>query len=166
MSSPDTLTWDLLVADGGARRPSLDDVGGAVLIDDPDDPPPVDGEDIYAAMGNQWAGQIQAIGKTVFSVAISVTFSGSTPSIAGIMATGTNVDASAFTVTDNGVGDTTLSWTSGDLPPMTCSPMASLNGTTPALAPAASKPTATSIRIVTKDASNVAADLPFTVGIL
>lgn len=162
MSAADTLTFDILAVDGGARRPSLADVGGGTHVDDATYPPPKTGEDLYADEVNQWAQLIQAMGRVCPLVILSVTFSGGTPSIATCQAPGTNVVAGTFTVTDNSTGNTSISFTATDLPPVT-TVTAALNGTTVGMAPAASKTSSTSIRVVTKDASNVAADLPFTV---
>lgn len=123
MAAPDYLTWN---GDPGnaivPRRPGLDDVGGASLEDDqafPPDPTTMP----YAAQLNQWARQIVGLATVAACAVLDVRFSAGTPSVFSVLAPGTSVVTGSFTVVDNGVGDTTISW-AADLLPANALPMA------------------------------------------
>ncbi len=157
-----TLTWDLASGDGGPQRPSLAAMGEAALVDD-EDFPPVAPTMPTSPMLNQWQRQLAAQGKVVPALIVSVRFSGGAPSVYKFTTPGDNLVLADITVTDNGDGDTTLSWPANKLPVSVAEPMASINGSTSALAPAAEMPTALSVRVRTWNASGVAADRAFTV---
>lgn len=110
----EVLTWDIDVSDGGARRPSLGDVGGAVVEDEA--PLPDKGSMIYGALINQLQKQVAAQGAVADAARISVHFASGTPSVIGATGPGTAVVPGLFSVTDNGTGDTTLTWAAGMLP--------------------------------------------------
>src|SRR5262245_60676525 len=123
MTAPDDLTWDI----SPPRRPSLDDCGGASIQDHAQFPP--DRTTMpYAAQLNQWAKQIARMGGMVPAAKFSVTFSGGTPSISQFACMPTAPEIGDFTVTDNGAGDTTITWASGTFPTSTLSPEATRNG--------------------------------------
>lgn len=163
MTAPDYLTWDAEVADGGARRPSLADVGGATLEDEA--PLPDESSDWTAAKGNQWQRQVAAIGGAMYSAAIEVRILVNVPYVYRAIGPGTAVVAGLFTVTDNGTGDTTVAWPVGALPIPDVAPSVSLNGSAAGMIAAEAVTISginRSVRIRVMNSSGVAADLPFT----
>lgn len=112
--APETLTWDLGEDDGGARRPSIADLGGATVEDEA--PLPDKASMLYADQVNQWAKQLAAFAKIVPSAKISVRFTAGSPAIIAAGGPGTAVVPDLFEVTDNGPGDTTIAWDAGVLP--------------------------------------------------
>lgn len=122
MAAPATLVFDIAAIDGGARRPSIGDVGSAILEDKSTKPPPKDGKHLYGNMCNQWQKLLAAYGRVAPSVTMTVEFSGGTPAIDKIVALGTEIDATDFVVSDDGVGVTRIQWTSTKLPAPTCKP--------------------------------------------
>jgi hypothetical protein len=118
MAALPDLSWDIGVdVDGNAhdaRRPSVDDVGGATIEDE--SPFPDKGSMIYADLLNQLQRQSAAQGAVADAARISIHFASGTPVVAGATGPGTEVVTSLFTVTDNGTGDTTITWPAGALP--------------------------------------------------
>lgn len=111
MSAPDTRTWDI----NPARRPSLDDVGGASLIDNAKYPP--DPQTMpYAASLNQQQHQTQGAGSVIHGCAIQVTNDGTTVGVIAFASMGTLITHSTFVVVRNGPGDVSVTWPSGTLP--------------------------------------------------
>lgn len=86
------------------------------------------------------------------------------PAIIAVKSKRTTIAASDFTVTDNGVGDTTIGWADGLLAPQTLEPRGYVHGTTPHVV-SATAPTALSVRVVTTTHAGAAADVPVTVEI-
>lgn len=158
MTAPNTLTFDI----APPRRPSLDDCGGATLINDAVDPP--DPQTMpYAEQLNQWAKQIARFGGSIAVARFSIVFSAGTPSIGQFVCLPTAPITGTFTVTDNGNGDTTISWPADTFPPSVLKPMVALNEDVAALAPVAWMPNATSVRVKTRDSAGTLADIGFTV---
>lgn len=162
MAVPEDLTWDLAAGDGGPQRPTLAYMGEASLVDD-SDYPPVAPTMPTSLMLNQWQRQLAAQGKVVGALGISVRFSGGTPSVYKFTTPGDSMVLGDITVTDNGDGDTTLSWPANMLPVSVLEPSVTYNGSTTGTAPTAAMATATSVRVYTFNASGVAADRDFTV---
>lgn len=120
MTVSSTLTWD----ESPPRRPALTDITGGTKANDPGFVPnpvtmPTAEED------NQKSKQIAGIARVVPMARVHVTFSAGTPSIANVLAPGTNVVSGSFTVVDNGVGDTTIHWASTVLPTTSGAPSVS-----------------------------------------
>lgn len=113
VASPE-LTWDIAPEDGGARRPSLQDVGGATVMEVA--PYPDKASMIYADQINELQRQVAAQGKVADAARISVHYASGTPNITGATGPGTAVVPGLFTVTDNGTGDTSITWPDGTLP--------------------------------------------------
>jgi hypothetical protein len=107
----DTLTYDI----SPARRPSLDDMGGASCEDDAKNPP--DPETMAtAAQYNQIQGQCQALAKVAASFILGVTNDGTGAGIYSLSATGTNITTGTFTVARTGTGIVQITWPSGTFP--------------------------------------------------
>jgi hypothetical protein len=136
----DTLSWDLDAGDGGPRRPSLDDLGGAQLEDDDPNPNP---SEPSAAPLNQMTLQASAIAKVIHAAVLFVEFTAGAPALTQLSAAGSLVNFGTFTVTDNGNGDTTITWPAQSSPPTVPLPVAN------SIATAAS----TSARIITTTAA-------------
>ena len=115
--APDELTWDIAVIVGGARRPSVNDVGGTAWEDE--DPEPDTASMPYAAALNQQQKQIAAIGAVTDSARVSIHFTTGTPSVIGATGPGSATVPNLFSLTDNGTGDTTIIWPAGSLPSST-----------------------------------------------
>ena len=122
MAAADFLTWDGDSGNGiNPRRPSTDDVGGDNKQDDPEYPP--DPDEHFTADGwNQKAKQIPALAKVAAACKLRVRFTAGAPAI--LQATGprSTVAPGIFTVTDNGVGDTSITWAANYFPAHVCSP--------------------------------------------
>lgn len=160
MAAAETLTWDIEAADGGPRRPSLEDVGGATLEDDADDPP--DPQTMpYAAQLNQLQKQAAAVGKVVPFVAYSVHFASGTPSV--VASTMPRSSVPVFTPSHPGAGDTTITWPAGTFPPATLQPIAVLNQDVGELVGITAVQVTNGVRVRTYRATGGAADLDYTV---
>lgn len=125
MSAPEFLVFDGGTGDEGTelpRRPSTEDLGGDDKLDDAEFPPdPV--EHPTAAGHNQMVKVLAALAKTAAACKLEVDFSAGVPFVAAASALGSSVALSTFgTPTDNGNGDTTVSWPANTFPPFTISP--------------------------------------------
>lgn len=109
MAAAETLTWDIVPA----RRPSLEDVGGAACLDDTSKPPPRDGTHLYANLVNQLQRQVQALAKMVPSARLTISSGLFVDNL--ITASGIPVIAN-FTVASGGAGIVNISWPAGLLP--------------------------------------------------
>lgn len=124
------LPPDFCVFDGGTgdegtelpRRPSTDDLGGDEKLDDAEFPPdPV--EHPTAAGHNQLVKVVAALSRTAAACKLEVDFSSGVPFVKNVTALGSAVALSTFgTPTDNGTGDTTVSWPANTFPVETISP--------------------------------------------
>lgn len=115
MAAPATLTWDLTAPDGGPRRPSLGDIGGAGLADKAGHAPPRDGSHLYADMVNQWQRQLYALAKMAPLVRLVVGNTG-VPFIGDLVSPRENLVIGDFTVASGGTGIVDISWAAGVLP--------------------------------------------------
>jgi len=155
-------TWDITGGSGGPRRPSLEDVGGATLVDDDEDPP--DPETMpYAAQLNQLQMQASAQGKVCDFIAFSVQFSGGTPSIAAVTAPGTDIVIGTLSPTDFGVGNTRITWPANTFPPPLLKPTGTINEDVGELVGISVVPITGGVEVRTYRATGGAADLAFTV---
>ncbi len=133
MAAEETNTWEITTG-AGARRPSLDDLGGAQWEDDLTDPPPQDGKHLYANAVRQLWKQVHAVAKMAPLARMTIDFDTGSPFIdilqapSGILSAGGALGAGgSFTLVDNGVGDTTIRWELGVLPTTGCDPMITVN---------------------------------------
>jgi len=154
------LSWNGDSANGiDPHRPSIAQCGDNDKVDKPGHPvSPIYG--ISAPALNQRSWQIAAQAKVAAAAIVSVEFTGSTPIV--VKATGP-ADAIApiiFTVTDNGLGDTTIAWPVSTLVPLLRNAMVSINGDTPGCAAIAES--TNQVRVRTTDHAGNAVDLPFT----
>jgi hypothetical protein len=163
ITAPETLTWDIAAVDGGPRRPSLEDLGGATLEDDalyPPDPATMP----YAKQLNQWAKQLEAVAAIVPFVAFSVQFFAGVPTIVaftcprrtGVLILGTTG------VTDLGDGDTSITWPAGTFPPALLKPECTINEDIEELVGATIVSITNGVRVRTYNAAGLV-DLAFTV---
>lgn len=145
------LPPDFCVFDGGTgdegtelpRRPSTDDLGGDEKLDDAEFPPdPV--EHPTAAGHNQLVKVTAGLAKTAAACKLEVDFNSGVPFVKAASALSSLVSLATFgTPTDNGTGDTTVTWPANTFPPETVSP----NGLT--LYSSATQPTAGQVEKVT-----------------
>lgn len=159
MAAPAELTWDI----DPPRRPSLDDVGGATLQDHASKPP--DKATMpYADQLNQWAKQVERLAACIPVAILSIHFDTGTPSVKLFTAMRTTVEISDFTVTDNGNGDTTITWPANTFPTPVTYPMVSINDDGHWLAPVAFN-VANGVQVKTYDSGAGATDADFTVAV-
>lgn len=161
MPAVETLTWDIAAIDGGPRRPSLEDVGGATLQDDamyPPDPTTMP----YAAQLNQLQKQAAAVGEVVPALVFSVEFTAGDPIIVSASGPRTSLVIADLTPTDNGVGDTTITWPANTFPPEVAGPEVSINEDTGALTGGNVVAVTNGVRVRTYNAGGPL-DLAFTV---
>ncbi len=155
-----TYPGDLTADDGGPRRGSLQDFGGASIENE--DPLPDEATMPCADMLNGLQRAVAAHEKAVFTLGITVTFSGSDPVVSQVTGGPEAAIISNISVTDNGLGDTTLEWPAGTFAASILGPMPALNdgtvggGITAALV-------ANGVRVKTWTGASTAADRPFTV---
>lgn len=120
MTVSNTSTWDT----NPPTRPALADITGGTKTNRPGKVPNPTNQPC-AEEDNQRAQQIAGMARVVPMARICVTISGGVPSITSVQAPGTNVLPGSFIVTDNGPGDTTISWVTGVLPVVTGFPSVS-----------------------------------------
>lgn len=150
MTIPDESTWEIA---GDARRPTLADMGGAELLNEENYEPATDGTEPTAEMLNQTQYQAHAVGRMVALAKMTIDFVAGAPTIVAITTPNPNLDASDFTLTDNGAaGDTTISWTTGVIPAVGVDPELTLNANSTAYTGNVVKVTATSVRVRTYSA--------------
>lgn len=143
------------------HRPGTEDVGYDDLQDDAGDPPN-QRTDPTSMAWNQRSKQLVGLAKVAASLKLSVTFSGSTPSVAKFSYPGTVLELGDFTVVDNGVGDTTITWPENSLVPALVEPMCTLNTAQGMFYATA---VTNGVRVRTVNPSNAATDIGFTVEI-
>lgn len=157
MAAATTYPYD----DATPTTPSIEALGGSDKIDDAKAPP---GQDEPEAGAWNNLVRIAAASCRMLPLAtVEISFAAGAPYVSGVTSMRTSIAAADFSLTDNGVGDTTIEWAATLLPPMTKAPKVYVNGTTVG-ASCASAPTALSVQVVTEH-SGAAADLPFTVDI-
>lgn len=142
------------------RRGSLQDFGGATVEDE--DSAPDKATMLYADLCNGLQRAVAAHEKAVFTIGITVTFSGGSPVVSQVTGGPEAAIIDTITPTDNGDGDTTLSWPAGTFAASILGPMPALNdgtvggGITAALV-------ANGVRVKTWTGASTAADRAFTV---
>ncbi len=156
MAAASTLTWDLATP----RRPTLEDCGDAQLQDHATRPPKAPTQP-YADQLNQWAMQIARLGGVVPVAVISIQISGGVPSVYSFTACPTAVLTGTFTVTDNGTGDTSITWPASTFPVAAARPAVSINSDLLAI-PRAFNIT-NGVRVKTANAAGTLIDAEFTV---
>lgn len=146
------LSWDLDPADGddtGPRRPTLADLGGALLEDD-EAAPPDKSRMPYADQLNQWARQIAAIGRVGYIAYLAVDVSGPSPVVTAANAPGSKITVNTFTVTPESSGTYLVSWPANALPALGIRSVAYVTDDIGAYQPIVQKVSATSVRVKTR----------------
>lgn len=147
------------------RRPSTDDVDPTLVNDD--------GTTGYIAAGFPYADQINTaliLAKVLAGMgavaSIEVHFAAGVPSIYAVQALDDTLVAGDFTVTDNGAGDTTITWAADTFPIAAASPTAQIVDTAHGswLAPTCSSP-ANGVRVKTRADGGALTDCNFIVHI-
>lgn len=111
--------------EGGPRRPSLADLGGATVQNG--FPEPDRSRMVYGEQQNSIQHHAYAACRVADLVTFSIKFTTGTPSMDGVLAPNPAIGIPTFTVTDNGTGDTTITWAAGTFPPITCQPQVTVN---------------------------------------
>lgn len=107
-------------------RPGLDDVAGGALANG--NPPPNPQTHPSAEVLNTVSKTMIAMGKVVANAVITVDFNAGAPFIAAVSAASSGIAPGTFTPTDNGAGDTSITWPAGTFPPAVADPTMSING--------------------------------------
>lgn len=115
--------------------------------------------DPCAAEDNQKSDLIVRYGTMVTLAKGSVHFAGSVPSINKLGCVRSTVSIATFTVTDNGVGDTTIAWPAGTFPTAVVDHWAVVTGAV--AAEIACETLTNSLRVRTKDNAGAAVDVAF-----
>jgi hypothetical protein len=111
----DYFTYEGDGASINPHRPGIADVGGAALADD-QEKPPIPTEMPTADDWNQ-ISKLATYSCRVLPVAVvSVSFSSGTPVCAYFQAINPNLTSTDITLTDNGNGDTSITWAAGTFP--------------------------------------------------
>ena len=110
-----------------ARRPSADDTGASLVLEDDTQDVPEPSEMPTAAPWNTLTALAAAFGAVLAHTKISIHVASGTPGISLVGSARTGVVAGTFTVTDNGVGDTSITWAAGTFPPPVANPEVSVN---------------------------------------
>lgn len=148
------------------RRPSLADLGGAAKQDDAAFPP--DPLTMATAQNwNAWARQQEGQGKLIPFCTIYVTFSAGTPSITTLNSMRSTLLANMLNVTDNGAGDTTISWAAipTAFPPANRPPRVDIVGDGAFLMPTVDTSVANTVRVRTRNSAGTLVDQAFVVEI-
>jgi hypothetical protein len=122
--SDDMCTWDVPPNEGGARRASLGDLGGAQVQDDI--PSPDIGKDIYAGLVNELARQVAGINRVIGAAKVWVRVQAGNAFVFRTSGMGTSVDVNFFAVQRISPGVFQITWTAGTLPPLLGEPDTSL----------------------------------------
>lgn len=148
-----TLTYD----QSPARRPGLDDVGGATQENDPEYPPLVGMP--TAEMANQAQKLLAAYGAVTPLAIVSVRFNAGTP----VMDLYTEVRTTPVqpTLNDLGNGDTSVTWNPYPFPAAIARAVVTLNDDLAMLAPVV-LPVTNGFEVKTRNSAGTLADCAFT----
>jgi len=139
------------------HRPSIDDLGTDTLEDFPGEP--VDPRyGVNSEAENQRNRVGAALAKTTAPLELSVRFSAGAPFIYKNVQLRTT--SATITVTDNGTGDTSLTWPANSFPAQILEPGGCINGDTVGMI--AIESITNGVRVRTLSSAGAAADLPFT----
>lgn len=157
MTSPNASTFDI----APPYRPGSADFNGSAKVDDSENPPD---PTIMpsAAEYNTLTKLMVALGKVIPVAVVSIKFTAAVPSIDLFSAPGSNVTLPTFVVTDNGAGDTSITWPANTFPAPVAQPTVSLNQDANYAAPRVFA-IANGVRIKTPNLSGTLQDAAFTV---
>lgn len=165
MTAAKEYTWDFDLPATPARAASLTELGDAALADDAAYPP-IPPEMPYADQLNQWALQLAGLNRVIHGISIAIHFTAGTPAIQSVAAMSSLITTTwaqaNIIVTDNGTGDTTLTWPVGALPNPRAQPSAYVNASGPHPQPEAAI-AGSGVRVKTWNMASAATDLDFTV---
>lgn len=150
------LTWDM----SPAQRPSLDNMGGASLVDDAVNPPDPEKMPTAASL-NQVQNQCQALAKVAMAFAMDVVNNGTTASLARFTAAGTNIVNGTFTVSRISVGLVQITWAAGTFPVSVVNPHVQMT-TDAAWCAAIPIPISNGVQIKTRNSAGALTDGNFT----
>lgn len=172
MTAATTYTWDFnlgIVPPLDARAASLDDLGGAQLVDDAVYPP-IPPQMPYAAQLNQWALQLAGVNRVVPALVVEIHYIAGVPTI--INATGmssiitttwaTTGAPNNLLVTHVGTGIVQITWAAGTLPNPRRRPRADPYTNSPVPVPNVTA-VSNGVQVATWNLSGVLTDTDFTV---
>lgn len=149
-----------------ARRPSLADLGGAAKRDDTQYPP----DPVTMPTAQNWncfARELEGLAKLIPFCVIQVNFDAGAPFIQSLTSMRSTLTAEQLTITDNGNGDTTISWAAipTAFPAPWRPPRADLIGDVSSLVPTCDTTTPNTVRVKTRNSASSLVDQPFVVEI-
>lgn len=154
-------TYDIPEADGGARVPDVEDLGGVEIQDNY--PPPTKGAQRGADMDNVQTATLAGLCRMMPTCRLWVEFPAGVATVVAVDSMGSNISVSDFILDQGaGTGDLSIEWNTAILPPQNRPPRVWLTGDRGF---AYATYAAGSIEVFTSDASPTAADLAFAVEI-
>lgn len=145
------------------HRPSLAQLGGGAYQDEQDNPPDLDTMP-SAAMENANEKTLAGVARTCVVARFSIRFVAGAPVIGDLICADDTLLAGDFTVTDNGNGDTSITWPAGTFPTMAVQPCGLVLNEWGAVFPSA-EAIANGVRVKTLNSLGVGADTKFTVSL-
>ena len=146
-----------------AHRPSLENVGGAAKEDDQAYPP----DPITMPTADDWNQLVQLVAyysKVIPVCTVTVSFSAGAPVFSFFQALDPNLSSTDLTLTDNGNGDTSITWDAGDFPTRNLYPSGLTLNADAAIDEHFATPIANGIRVYTQS-GGVGTNCAFTVNI-
>ena len=142
------------------RRPGIQDVGGAAFVDDQAYPP--DPTTFPSAKDeNQKEWLIVGLAAVAPVAVLTIDLTSGNPVLASLATMSQVVVPATFTLTDNGNGDTTISWPAGTFPPSYGRPRITLDSDGAFLAPTYVLST-NSLRVKTRNSAGTLTNASFT----
>jgi len=163
-ASDDVYTYDRPLADGGPYVPSVDDLGGAEMEDDAENPPDLEA-DPNAGKFNELTRNLAGVNRMIGKCLLEIEWDGTTNADAysvincDAMGTDASVSAASFTLTRQSVGVVLVEWTSGSLPAVNRKPRVNLSDDHGTGWGALSSPTSVTAHL--HDGGDIAADAHF-----
>lgn len=162
------VEYDPYVGDGAGtppHLPSVEDLGGDSKINDPSEPP--DPETMPDARDANVVHRVaSAHGRVTAAMALSVSFSGGTPSVYAVTFKNNTLDSGDLTVTDNGVGDTSIEWDADVFPVHGVRPYGLTLNEINAVERTAAVSITNGVRVYTRDGAGTGVDTAFTVMVM
>jgi hypothetical protein len=119
----DTYTFDRLADDGGPYVPDVDDLGGAEIADDPQNPPQK-GAEPYGGMFNEVRRNVAGLNRCNWWATIWVEYDSPNYSVTAVDCMGTLPVIGDFSAATGATGEVVISWPAGTLPAMARKPHA------------------------------------------
>jgi hypothetical protein len=145
--------------------PSVENLGGESKENDPSEPPdPITMPD--ARDFNVNTRVTSAHGRVTPAMVLSVMFSGGTPSVYAVTYKNVSLDSGNLTLTDNGVGDTSIEWNADVFPVHGVRPVGLTMNEINTVERSSAVPITNGVRVYTRDGSGSGVDTDFSVMVM